>query len=116
MKIYLIQPVRRLTPAIQIDIENYIYIKEEEGHQVYAPHRDTKQDGTALEICRANRQAIQDADEVHIFWDNESLGSHFDLGIAFAYDKKIVIIDELYPNTEYNSGFGKLIVQITQEK
>jgi len=91
MKIYLIQPVRRLTPAIQIDIENYIYIKEQEGHQVYAPHRDTNQNGTALEICTANCNAIKAADEVHIFWDNDSLGCHFDLGVAFALEKKLCL-------------------------
>jgi hypothetical protein len=31
-------------------------------------------------------------DEVHVFWDVESSGSHFDLGMALALDKDIVLI------------------------
>jgi len=112
MKIYLIQPVRRLTPDIKLDIENYIYTKEQEGCTVYAPHRDTNEDGSELDICNANCKAIEEADEVHIFWDNGSLGCHFDLGIAFVLRKKLVLVKSFYEADEYTKGFEELIKQV----
>jgi len=33
------------------------------------------------------------ADEVHVFWDVRSKGSHFDLGMAYALGKRIVPIE-----------------------
>jgi hypothetical protein len=33
---------------------------------------------------------MHEADEVHVFWDVESFGSHFDLGMAYALNKRIV--------------------------
>jgi hypothetical protein len=35
---------------------------------------------------------MREADEVHVFWDVESFGSHFDLGMAYALGKRIVPI------------------------
>lgn len=45
-----------------------------------------------LEMCQYNLANIKWADEVHIFWDQRSMGTIFDLGIAFALDKRIKVI------------------------
>ncbi len=64
---------------------------EEQGHTVYYPARDTDQSLPELEICRQNLEAIEQADEIHVYWDGTSQGAIFDLGMAFAMRKKIRI-------------------------
>ena len=95
MKIFLICPVRGITEGEMISIERYVLDVERSGHhKVYWPPRDTNQnDLIGLRICGDNRQAIEDADEVHIWWDGKSQGSLFDLGMAFALKKKIFLVN-----------------------
>ncbi len=63
---------------------------ESEGHSVYIPLRDTRQDVPIDRICAQNRDAIAAADEVRIFWDGTSHGVIFDTGMAFALGKRII--------------------------
>ena len=92
MKIFLICPVREVTEEENNAIRNYISQLEKNGHSVYWPFRDTNQeDPIGLRICRDNRGAIEEADEVHVWWNGKSTGSLFDLGEAFALRKKIVL-------------------------
>ena len=56
--------------------------------------------GTVIFICTQNAKAIADADEVHIFYNPDSQGTHFDMGVAFSLKKKIVIVK----NVEYGPG------------
>lgn len=60
-----------------------------EGYRVYVPGKQTKQDTDELSIATENREAMKNADEVRIFWDGTSHGVIFDLGMAFAMQKKI---------------------------
>jgi nucleoside 2-deoxyribosyltransferase len=60
-----------------------------DGHEVYVPGVQTKQDTDELTICTANRAAMRRADEVRIIWDGTSHGVVFDLGMAFALQKPI---------------------------
>ncbi|MFA5891785.1 MAG: hypothetical protein WDA27_12675 [Actinomycetota bacterium] len=79
------------------------------GHSVYYPARDTPQDDpTGLEICKTNRRAIELADEVHIIWDGESMGSIFDLGVAFALRKKIVPVVGRFPAMSRAKSFQNM--------
>lgn len=39
---------------------------------------------------------MQAADEVHVLWDAQSYGSHFDLGMAYALGKPMKGIDAFY--------------------
>jgi len=41
---------------------------------------------------------MQTADEVHVFWDVKSSGSHFDLGMAYALGVKIVPVSCEHPD------------------
>ena len=75
----------------------------EQIYDVYWPPRDTDQsDPIGLEICKANREAIEQADVVHIIWDGKSTGSLFDLGMVFALDKPLRVIS-LPPETDHKS-------------
>ena len=106
MKTFLICPMRGHDPT---KWESFVDELEKIGWEVYWPPRDTVQeDPTGLRICRANREAIQEADAVHIIWDGESQGVLFDLGMAFALDKEIVAL-ELPPLIDGKS-FQNMIV------
>lgn len=98
MKIFLICPVRNATDEQNNKMNKYITALEVNGDEVYYPTRDTNQrDNIGFGICSDNKMAIFNADEIHIFWDKDSKGSLFDLGMAFAFEKplKIVNFDDL---------------------
>jgi nucleoside 2-deoxyribosyltransferase len=56
-----------------------------------------------------NRGAIRVADEVHIFYSSKSQGTHFDMGVAFALDKKIIIVE----SEEFGEGksFARMLTE-----
>lgn len=82
-------------------LENYVKILEDDGHIVHLPHRDTNQiDETGFRICVINRRAIEKADRVDIFYSSKSQGTHFDLGMAFALQKKLKVVE----NEEFNTN------------
>ena len=81
---------------------SYVSKLENTGATVYAPHRDTNQQASGYEICQQNMRGMLSADEVHIFYKSDSQGTHFDMGMAFALGKKVVIV-ESEPLTEGKS-------------
>lgn len=90
MRTFFICPVRgHSSEETRIFVANL----EAAGWAVYWPPRDTNQeDPTGLRICTDNRQAIMDADAVHVVWDGQSQGCLFDLGMAWALGKRIIPI------------------------
>jgi nucleoside 2-deoxyribosyltransferase len=90
-KIFIIHVVRIATPNDIRIVEQYVSMLEADGHKVHLPIRDTNQQGTSLQINYQNMNAIKEADEVHIFYNNKSQGIHFDMGVAFCLNKKIVV-------------------------
>jgi hypothetical protein len=96
MKIFIICTVRNATQEYLDKLYAYVAKLEAEGHEVHLPPRDTNQDDEetgGFRICRDNEVAILWADEVHISYNEKSTGTHFDLGMAFALDKKIHVFD-----------------------
>lgn len=90
--VYIICAVRG-APQARIDqLREYANsLRGAAGYTVHFPPDDAPQsDPTGSEICHAHRKAMLAADEVHVFWDVDSKGSHFDLGMAYALDKRIV--------------------------
>ena len=110
-RIFLICPVRNATPEQRNGIEAYINQQERMGNEVYYPARDTNQiDSTGgWRICSDNKCAICNADEVHIFWDDKSVGSIFDLGVAFALDKKLIVVNPESIDTSNTKSFHNVI-------
>lgn len=91
---FLICPVRMATPEINKQIKEKID-ELSISYNIYWPYRDTKQndDLGGIRICSDNLKALRYADVVFIWWDPESKGSHFDLGMAFALNKDVIRID-----------------------
>lgn len=92
--LFLACPVRGIDPKAQLEQRDKLIPKLEKHYNVHWPPRDTNQnDDTGIRICQHNRAAIKRADIVGIIWDGKSQGVLFDLGMAFALDKPIKIID-----------------------
>ena len=106
MKTFLICPVRGHN---QEETRAIVERLESEGWRVHWPPRDTNQDDpTGLSICGDNRQAIQDADAVHVVWDGQSQGCLFDLGMAFAMGKRVIPLD--LPNLTTGKSFQNMVI------
>lgn len=99
MRIFVICSVRNATQEYRDKLEDYVLNLEEAGNEVHLPHRDTNQKQSGIDICRQNCSEIKDCDEVHIFYSKDSQGTHFDMGSAFAFKKKIKVVE--------NESFGE---------
>jgi len=89
-KTFLICPVRGHDPQ---ELDDIVKGLENSGYKVHYPPRDTNQvDNTGFMICSDNLNAIRQADVIHLVWDGISQGCLFDLGMAFALGKKLIII------------------------
>lgn len=108
-KVFIICTIRTATKKYIDKLESYVYDLESRGFDVYAPHRDTNQFDLSYDICRQNMRGIVDADEVHIFYNSKSQGVHFDMGMAFALGKKVVVIEN-EPLTNGKS-FQKMLIE-----
>lgn len=110
MKYFIICPVRNATEQQKQEMADIITAIEHLGHSVYYPARDTNQeDETGYRICTDNKNAIRDADIVLVYYDKNSSGTLFDLGVAFALDKEIVILNEV------EDGHGKSFSRMIQD-
>ena len=111
MKIFLICPVRNATEDQKKRMTEYIEELESNGNKVHYPARDTKQEDLTggWNICTTNKNAILESDEVHIFWDDKSTGSLFDLGVAFGANKKLVVVNPGAIDTSNTKSFHNVI-------
>jgi hypothetical protein len=101
-KVFIICPVRLADENIKSKLNKYTEKLELEGYKVHLPHRDTNQIQSDFDICKQNMKAIKTADEVHIFYLPDSQGIHFDLGVSFALNKKIKLIEHLEIDIDYS--------------
>jgi len=113
MKIFIICSVREADQEYKNKIMGYALELKLKGHNVYVPFIDTDQSSKGLTICWHNREAIKDADEVHIFYKSKSQGTHFDMGVAYALNKKIKVIE----NEEFGEekSFPKMLDEWEKE-
>lgn len=105
--IFIICTVRGATDEYKAELEEYVKTLEDIGHKVHLPHRDTDQSDTGYGICKQNAEAIKNAKSVHVFYNSESQGTHFDMGVSFALNKHIVVVERL-PRTEGKSFVNML--------
>ena len=107
-KTFLICSIRNATESQIKECESVVKTLEDEGYIVHWPYRDTDQnDKTGYNICKTNACAIRKADCVHVVWDDNSAGSHFDLGVAFSYNKKIIPVS--LPDYKSGKSFPNMI-------
>lgn len=92
--IYIICAVRGASPERVEIIRRYVRGLRQQGHTVHFPPDDAPQDDqTGAAICATHLAAMKAADTVHVFWDVDSKGSHFDLGMAYALGKEICPVE-----------------------
>jgi nucleoside 2-deoxyribosyltransferase len=97
--IYVICAVRNATQERVAEIRRYAEQQRALGHRVHFPPDDAPQeDPTGVAICETHLAAMRAADEVHVFWDVKSSGSHFDLGMAYALGKRLVPVAIEHPD------------------
>lgn len=65
---------------------------EKEGCEVKIPAFDSYPELDDLGVCKYNREAIKWADRIDIIWNQRSLGTIFDFGMAFMAEKPIKIV------------------------
>lgn len=96
-KIYILCNIRVMSDEVRQQLNEYVIELTNKGYLVQLPHQDDNQNKSGYEICQQNMKYIKKADEIHIFYNNQSKGLHFDLGMAFILKKPIVVVkNELY--------------------
>ncbi len=117
--VYLICPVRNASEETRAQMDRYVSNLEASGISVHYPPRDVDQsdDGVGLELNATHRDAMLACREVHVVWDPSSLGSHFDLGMAFmlsATKSLPIIIARPFETTEKRS-YGNILNAIASK-
>lgn len=102
--IYLICPVRNVTKKEKKYLDDYVKKVEAEGKRVHYPPRDVEQDDVARRITYKHKEAMKKVKEVHVYWNRESTGSFFDLGMAYITEKPIFLVNrEMIKKTPHKS-------------
>lgn len=115
--VFLICPVRNATEEQKQRMQSYVEQLEALDKKVYYPNRDTNQvDTIGYRICTDNKTALRLSKEIHIFWDNDSKGSLFDLGMAFAFDKPLVIVNKNEVTRTDGKSFTNMILAWAEKK
>ena len=111
MKIFIICSVRGASKEYEEMLYKYVHNLESMGHKVHLPARDTEQEDETggYIICETNAAAISQSDEVHISYTEKSLGTHFDLGVAFVLVKKIYVFDQPEFDENVEKSFPKML-------
>lgn len=123
MKIFLISPVKDAESKELEKVAAYVASLENAGHEVHWPFMDTKQDDSTggYEICRTNFATILEADEIHIWYDETSGGSKFDMGGVFMlvvmlnWKKKVVIANDKEVVDNATKSFYKVFKRLAEE-
>jgi hypothetical protein len=112
MKVFLICPVRNVDEQTTTRIDAYVKSLEDRGVDVYWPARDTDQnDQIGFRICNDNYEAISSADEIHIWWNKDSKGSLFDLGMAWALEKELVVANQEEVTPTVGKSFQNVLLE-----
>jgi nucleoside 2-deoxyribosyltransferase len=111
MKSFIISPVRNIDNHTHIELQRVTAELEEQGYSVHLPIRDTNQQNNEIGICSQNYQAIIDADLVCIWYEPNSIGSVFDLGVTVSHKKPLKILNTVL-RTEGKS-FANMILDYT---
>jgi nucleoside 2-deoxyribosyltransferase len=109
MRIYVISPVQTSTPENLARVKTYIEKMEFEGNAMFWPLRDVDQTLPLEKIAEIEIFQIRIADRVDIFWNKESKGSHFDLGVSIALDKPLRLVESFLPDTPNAKTYEKVI-------
>ena len=122
-RIFIICPVRNVDPVTKRKLERHVARMEKKGYRVHYPSRDTDQsDPIGNRICATNQGAIFEADEIHVWYSEQSTGSYFDLGGVFmlievlGYKKRVVIINNRQVLAAPGKSFLKVLRYLASKK
>lgn len=115
-KIFIIRPVRTKIAAYVASLEN-------RGYEVYDPERDNpfqKNDTVGIQILAHNCQKMIEADEIHIWFNKDSTGSIFDIGMFFMFVsisdfKKFTVINSEDVSPTSHKSFENVILTLARE-
>lgn len=102
MNIYLILPLNE-KEEINPLLSEYISELEFQGDTVsYMEKVAEEGDENGYKTCQNALREMTKSDEVHIFWSEDSANMFFELGMAFALKKDIILInpEDIEPNDE----------------
>lgn len=114
-KVFLICSVRGVGEEQRLAQEEYVRMLESRGYEVHYPPRDTRQDALSIEVNTQNVNAIKCADEVHVWYNPNSVGTHFDLGATFALGKKVMIAHNVDP-LPVGKSYARLIDEYVKQQ
>ena len=112
---YILCPVRNVSDEQKEQIEKYIEQLEADGHTVHSYQDVNQDDPTGYGIVMGHLAGMKACDEVHVFWDVKSSGSHCDLGMALALDKRIVLV-ECFEDNEGKSYWKAMQEHVGSQK
>jgi|GEM_PF-2298461 len=80
--VFVISTVRNASRVDEEALKEYKQKLLNKDYDVYIPNFDTKQEGDpiGLRICSDNAEAMLKSDEIHVFYNPESQGVHYDIG------------------------------------
>ncbi|HPE14639.1 MAG TPA: hypothetical protein PLT65_02235 [Bacilli bacterium] len=123
--IFMICPVRNASQEVVDSLRRIKENLKNRGYHVHYPGDDTnKLDSVGYNICLANANAIGESNVVGIYYDPESTGTLFDLGVAYFLSKQIptreyivfnkddIIIDK----NKFNDRLISLIIEDQETK
>jgi hypothetical protein len=89
-RIFMISPLWKVSESLRDKIGECVARLESMGHVVFWPLRDGLKEDVSGGIARAlvDREEMCRADEIHVWYDNMSSGSCFDVGMAWAMKYK----------------------------
>jgi len=85
-RVYIACPVRKATKEEIEFLTKYVRDLESQGYDVHFPHdkEDVNQnDPIGITICNTHAEAMLKADEVHVYYNPTSIGTIFDVGMAY---------------------------------
>jgi hypothetical protein len=123
MKVLLISPVAMANDSENKAIVSYVKQLKDQGAEVHWPFYDTNQDDPTggFQICRDNCQKILESDEIHIWYNETSGGSKFDMGAVFmlvemlGLKKKIVIANDAKVVDDKKKSFFKVFRRLAEK-
>jgi hypothetical protein len=111
-QVYLICPVREVLHKEQKFLDEYVKTLESRELRVHYPPRDVNQgDAVGLRILKEHRIAMKNSCAAHIYWNGKSLGSFFDLGMAFMAGKPLVLANPDVLKTITLDDFDKCVLE-----
>ncbi len=113
-RIFLICPVRSASDPQKVEMDRYVDALEGIGYRVHYPPRDTNQIDVigGINILHQNMEAILKADEVHVYWDENSKGSYHDFGEAFITRKPIYVVNKSRIKPTQGKSYSNVLLSL----